>query len=521
MVLSFKEMIVVCFIAAVIFRLAKPIALRFSTPEEFSRRRNAWFALTAASFLSPSFWIFVLISVPVLIAIGRKDSNPGAVYLFLLNTIPPISFMIPMVGISKLFDLDNYILLSIFVMVPAALRMRKSKQHETSRRLRTMDVLLLCYGILTAFFYLAPENSRGVLAAFTYTDAVRRAFVFFIETYIPYWVISRSILSRRVLIEDLAAFTLACALMAGVGIFESSTHWLLFGELADRWGQSISFSSYYFRGESLRAAASAGHPLALGYLLAIAFGFWLYLQSHSIRTRYKIGVILLLWAGLVATYSRGPWLSACCIFLLYQLFMPRARSRLFKGAVIAAMFAVVISFTPLGDRIVKALPFFGDSPEDSSVVYRHRLFDRTWQIIQESPLLGDQEALLKLQDLRQGEGIIDVISTFSNVLLGSGFVGLGLFLGFILFGAIKAWALSRRTAKMDPDLSMVGAILVACILGTLLMMVDGSFGSGLERMFYILAAFAGGYAYLGHSRQGSVDFAHEQVNGAKKSGANL
>src|ERR1700685_3342297 len=197
MALSFKEMIIVCFIAAAIFRLAKPIALRFSTPEEFSRRRNAWFAVTAASFLSPNFWIFALISVPVLVTVGRKDSNPGAVYLFLLNTIPPISFVIPMVGISKLFDVDNYILLSIFVMVPAALQMRKSQQHRTSRRLRMMDALLLSYGILTAFFYLQPEVSRGVLAAFTFTDALRRAFVFFIETYIPYWVISRSILSRR------------------------------------------------------------------------------------------------------------------------------------------------------------------------------------------------------------------------------------------------------------------------------------------------------------------------------------
>jgi len=303
--------------------------------------------------------------------------------------------------------------------------------------------------------------------------------------------------------------------MAGVAVFESSSHWLLFGEMAQRWGQDISFSSYYWRGGSLRAAASAGHPLALGYLLTIAFGFWLYLQSHTIPTRQRIGAILLLWLGLFATFSRGPWLSACCIFLMYLLLMPRAWSRLFKAGAIAAMAAVVISFTPLGDKIVNALPFFHDSPEDSSVVYRHRLFDRTWQVIQENPLLGDQEALLKLQDLRQGEGIIDVINSYAHVLLGSGFVGLGLLLGFLLLGAVKAWALSRRIADVDADFSKMGASLVACIVGTLLMMVDGSFGSGLERMFYILGAFASGYAYLGLSREGLMDLAHAQVNGVK------
>src|SRR5882757_9421680 len=182
MALSFKEMIIVSLIAAAIFRLAKPIALRFSTQEDFSRRRNAWFALTAAAFLSPNFWIFAVVAIVVLTTAGRKDSNPGAVYLFLLNVIPAISITIPMVGISRLFDIDHYILLSILVMVPAALRMRRSKQYQASGRLRTIDALLLCYGILTAFFYLQPEVSRGVLAAFTFTDAVRRAFVFFIET---------------------------------------------------------------------------------------------------------------------------------------------------------------------------------------------------------------------------------------------------------------------------------------------------------------------------------------------------
>ncbi len=508
MALSIKEMIVVCLIAAAIFRLAKPIALRFSTKEDFSRRRFAWFALTAASFLSPNFWIFAICAIPVLILIGRKDSNPGAVYLFLLHVIPPISFRVPMVGMSELFDVNNYMLLSIFVMAPAALRMRRSKHPQAFGRLRMMDALLLSYGILTGFFYLQPEIYRGVLAAFTYTDAMRRAFVFFVETFIPYWVISRSISNRKVLVEDLAAFTLACALMAGIAIFESFSHWLLYGELAERWGQVFSFSLYYWRGESLRAAASAGHSLALGYLLAIALGFWFYLQSKSIPALYRIGVTLLLCLGLIVTYSRGPWLFAGCIFLMYYLLIPRALSRFFKASAIAAIVAVVISDTPFGNKIAKFLPFFGDYAEDASFYYRRRLFDRTWQVIRESPILGDQEALLKLQDLRQGEGIIDVINSYASVLLSSGFVGLGLLLGFILLAAVQAWTLSRRIADTDADFSMIGASLVACILGTLLMMIDGSFGSGLERMFYVLAAFAGGYAYLGRLQRSPVGLNH-------------
>ena len=93
-----KELIVILGIAFVVFRLAKPIALLFITKEDFSRRRNAWYVLTAVAFLSPTFWWFALIAIPVLFMIGRKDSNPSAVYVMLLHVVPAIPVEVPMVG---------------------------------------------------------------------------------------------------------------------------------------------------------------------------------------------------------------------------------------------------------------------------------------------------------------------------------------------------------------------------------------------------------------------------------------
>lgn len=510
MLVSVKELIIAWLICIAIFRLARPIALQYMALEDFSRRRNVWVVLTAAAFLSPNFWIFAIVAAPVLINVGRKDPNPAALYLFLLHVIPPIAAMVPL-----LFPVDLYTLLSIFVMLPAALRMRRSKQHIARRGFQVMDFLLVSYGLLTAFLYLHPEISRGVLSEFTFTYAIRRILTFVLVTYIPYFVISRSILSRSMLLEALAAFCLACLAMAGVAIFESASHWLLFGELAERWGQGSSFSLYYWRGASLRAAASAGHPLVLGYLIEIAFGFWLCLQSNF-TTRQKIGGVLLLWLGLLSSYSRGPWLGACCIFFVFYALRPRVLSGLFKAVGVAAIAAIIISFTPLGDKIAQMIPGFSGSQTDTSVDYRQRFFNRAWLVVQQSPFLGDQDALLKLQDMRQGEGIIDVINTYINVLLGDGFFGLSLFLGFILIGAFKSWSLTRRFATSDTQFSMIGAALVACIVGTLLMMVDGSFGGGLERMFYTLTALAAAYSRLGSSvKQDRPAPRHTQSDGAR------
>ena len=52
MITNLKAMIVVLAIAMAVFIIAKPICLRFMAEHDFSRRRNVWFALTLAAFIS-------------------------------------------------------------------------------------------------------------------------------------------------------------------------------------------------------------------------------------------------------------------------------------------------------------------------------------------------------------------------------------------------------------------------------------------------------------------------------------
>ena len=76
MIFSIKAMIVVLALGVMVFRFGKPIALLFSSEPDFNRRRNVWFVLTATAFLSPNFWLFVLIAAPLLLWAGRKDRIP-------------------------------------------------------------------------------------------------------------------------------------------------------------------------------------------------------------------------------------------------------------------------------------------------------------------------------------------------------------------------------------------------------------------------------------------------------------
>lgn len=494
---SLKAGIVVLAIAAVIFALAKPVALKFSAQADFARRRNIWFTLTALAFVSPSFWLFVLVAVPLLSWGGRKDRNPVAFYLLLLFVVPQIQIEIPTVGISSLLELDIFRLLSFCVLIPAARRLRRARDPAAISGWHTMDVLLILWGILQLALFVPPDLPGQPIVQQSLTGLLRRAVIFFIDIWVLWYVVSRSCSNRRALMEAMAAFCTSCAIMALIAIFESLRHWLLYADIAQRWTGASGVDVYLFRGGILRAQAAAGHSIALGYLLATALGFWFFLRSEVDSVRVRVGLVLLLWMGLIATYSRGPWMGGVAIYFFYAAMGPRAIPRLVKTGAIAAIALATVAASPIGERITRVLPFMGGSVDTGSITYRQQLAARSWELITQSPLFGDQHAFFKMEDLRQGEGIIDLVNTYAAVALFYGFVGLTLFAGFMLVGLQRAYRTSRRSIASDPGFARLGAALGACIVGTLLMLATCSFILSLEKMYYVLGGLAAAYAHLG------------------------
>jgi hypothetical protein len=492
---NMKAMIVVLILAIIIFRFAKPIALIFSNENDFARRRNVWFVLTIAAFLSPSFWLFALLAVPLLVWAARRDSNPLALYMLLLHVVSPISVDIPTIGINELFPLNMYRLLSFSILIPLAWKLRKSRKEMTSRRLTSMDVLLLAYGALQIILFVRPDIPNAGYLHDSVTNVLRRALLFFADIYVLYYVISKSCSSKRAIVEVLAAFCLACTIMAPMAVFENLRHWLLYIDIGHGWGGD-TYGLYSDRGGVLRATVSTGHSLVLGYLLAIALGFWLYLRSHVRSVRSRTAVTALLCFGLLAAYSRGPWVGALLIYFAFTALGPRGMSSLIKGSFISALLAGALLVSPLGDRIAKVIPFLGGTVDAYNIDYRQRLAQRSWETILENPLFGNQDAYLELHDMRQGEGIVDFVDTYAYVGVFYGLVGLFLFVSFILVGLFKSYRFSKEIRESDPDLSLLGVALVACILGTLLMISTCSFVFGYEKLFYALGGLSAAYVRL-------------------------
>jgi O-antigen ligase len=494
---SIKALIVVLAIGATIFRLAQPIALKFIAEEDFSRRRNLWFLLTAVSFVSPNLWLYALVAVPLLLRAGRKDSNPTALYLMMLHVIPPVAVTIPILGNNGLFSLDNYRLLAMCVLVPAIIRYRKHPEAYPRNAFGGMDVLLLVFGVLQVALYTPPDLPHHFVIPDSLSNALRRGVLFLLDVYILYFAVSRTCVSRRRIEDAAASFCVACAVIAAIAIFERTKGWLLYVDIASRWGTDPNAAFYLARGGAVRAQVSAGHSIALGYLLAVAFGLWLYLMSRIQSGLRRIAVVFLLWGGLFASFSRGSWLGGVATYCTFLAVGPRAVSRLVKGLTLALVAAVLVAMSPIGDRIIAVLPVMGgttDASADSSIVYRQRLAERGWELVLAHPFFGDQFPWPEMEDLRQGEGIIDLVNTYLGTALSYGLIGLFCFVSFMVLAIRRVYAHLRKVAYSDPEATLLGASLIACIVGILIMIQSVGFGLGVQRVFYVLAGLASAYS---------------------------
>jgi hypothetical protein len=508
-----KELIVILAIAGLTFRLAKPIALRFSADADFLRRRNVWFALTIIAFLSPNFWIFALFAVPIYIWMGRKDSNPIAAYLLLMHVVPPVSANLPAIGASQLFSLDNYRLLAFCVLIPTALRARRSLYRDRTSRSRMTDLLLLAFVVVHSATFVPPDLPNHVILHDSLTNLLRRVFLDFVDIFVLYYAVSRSCNDQRKMIDAEAALCLSGGTMAVIATFEHLKGWLLYTQLAAHWDPTDAYYqlAWLLRGDSwLRAQASSGHALSLGVILAIAFGFWLYLQSRATTLRARVTFGIVFWLGMVATYSRGPWIGAVLIYFAYSALKPRAISRLFKAGFLMAIVLGLATLSPTGERMMTSLHVTGGQP-DADFLYRQRLLDRSLELVQAHPLFGDPLAVQEMEALRQGQGIIDIVNTYVGVLLFHGWVGLALFLGFILSGLWGAFKTAKAAISTDVDWALLGFNISACIIGILFMIADCSLIFAVEKMLYILVALAAAYA-----RQGNQAASHVSTTNADR-----
>jgi O-antigen ligase len=483
-----RALVVILVLACVVFAFVRAPALALGTaPRDFAMRRNAWLALTLAAFLSHGFWLYVVAAAAILLFVSSREKNSPALYFALLFAVPAMAREIPgAAGIRYLFDIDHIRLLALTVLLPAfaALAVRPDTERFGKR---WPDRLLLAY--LALYFVLT-------LSASSATNGLRHGvFYGFIDIFLPYYVASRALKSSAAFRDALGAFVVAALVLGAIGIFESARGWLLYYALQDALRAPWHYGNYLPRDGFLRALGSTGQPIAYGYVIAVALGFFVYLRRFLTPLAAAAGFGVLL-AALAASLSRGPWLGATVMLLLGLTLGRSTALRLLAGAAVAVGIVPLLFSTSIGARVMEFLPFVG-TIEPETLSYRTRLLDTFTTVIVEKPFFGAYDLMLtpEVQDLRTGEGIVDVVNTYVGIGFSSGLVGLSIFAGFflsVLLGILRA----ANAARHDSDTYYLGHALFATLLGILVMISAVSSITVIPTVYWAVAGLCVGYARL-------------------------
>jgi O-antigen ligase len=484
-----RALVVILVLTGPVLWLAqKPLCAMAMARQDYQRRCLLWLLVTLIAFLSHNFWIYVFVSGTLIAALSRRDRNPLAVYCLLLFAVPPFSDSIPGFGlVNYLFDLNHIRLLNLCILLPLAARLYEQRAERLPAS-SVPDYLLAGHLILIVglVFVVAPL-----------TGTVRQVFLLLLDVWLPYYVASRALKSREDFREVSAGFVLAAALLAVVALFEFARGWLLYSSLTSAIGVRWSFGSYLLRGEggALRALASTGHSIVLGYVLMVGLAFLIYL-GYAIRPRSSWWLAgLLLIAGLVASLARGPWVGAVAVLTVGLGIGNAAGKRIAWMVTCVALLGVALWASPWATKLIGYLPFVG-TVDEGSVTYRQRLIEVSLYVLWQNPIFGAFDYLRNpaMEQMRQGEGIIDMVNTYLGVALTSGIVGLLLFVGPFAWAAVAIVRARRSVQAQEVEIEGLGRALLAALLGILITIATVSPINAVPTVYWVVVGLSVSYA---------------------------
>jgi len=487
MPVNIRALIVVAGLSGLVFLWlyqAKVLPVR---AQELRRWGVAWLLVTTAGFLVPNYWLFMLVlGVICFAAASKAPDRKLAFYFFLLPAMPMMQQQVPAFGlVNYLFTLNYARLLSFVVLLPLVLSVTMGTKAKRIHSLPT-DKYIAAYCLVA--FALSFRST-------TLTDSFRTLFNLLLDIALPYFAVTRGVVTKEGFVRVFAAIAASGAALAVIGIFESIKGWIVYGPLAANPPGSL-ISHYMFRAGFMRAATTIVHPILYGYFQMICLGCLL-----AIKPLIKPKVIQLALAGLfllavLCSFSRGPWVGAAVVLLVYAYLARNSLAALAPLLMGAFLVLGVMSMTSVGQQILDYLPFIGSVREDT-IGYRQQLLANGLDVFWRSPLFGSSTFMQtnEMEAMRQGEGIIDIVNAYLGEGLTYGFAGLIPFVGLPLSALWQLWKTMKSSKRRDPAWHQIHRALFATIVGMVVVFVTTSTGDRALQYYWCVAGLASASCY--------------------------
>jgi len=446
------------------------------------------------AFILPSIWFYYgAFALASFFLLPKRALSRVCIYILLLGSLPIMPTIVPGFGIvNYLFKLDYALWLAILILFPTFFDLIKT--NDKGRRLFKLpaDKFVVLFIVVISLL-----DFRGD----TFTNGARFMFLHFIGLFLPYYVISRSIATKAAMNKILSVFLISVGIFALIAVFETVKNWHIYNHLVQQLVSSFSkVTTSEVRGGMLRASVTFMSPIVLGFVLTIGWGVYLYLSPFIGNDKLKKTIPMLLVVALICTVSRGPWVGFIFLIIVYIWSGPRkfrAYTKLMLGFI--ALLPVLL-MSSYGQNFVDLLPFIGSIREET-VSYRVRLFEMATIVVERNPLFGSTTFLdtPEMQSMMQGEGIIDIVNTYLQVVLQYGWVGLILFIAIFISLLINIYRLNKRLYKKDEQLFRLGRSLFAILSAVALIIYTVSSVDYLPYYYWVLFGLSS--SYIGISRE--------------------
>lgn len=455
MLINAKAYIIVIVVSVAAFIvMRKPFADAIGA-KRFDQWRNAWIIYTTAVFLSPSYWAFIIVSSVAALIATRSETVRPALFFLLATAAPAYGLSVPgFAGINRFILTTPQLFLALIFLLPLLFSIQRMRKITSG--VNVADACFVGWLILSVALTLRAPS---------FTHALRSSLETILTIGPLYYAFSRWPQSLDSIRLNAAALILPVIALSLTTIPEFLRSWHFYTQVVIQWVGQIEFS-YVARSGYLRASASAFNSIAWGFICMCAGGWGLAFINEKFSGIYKWGFFSAIAVGLLLSLSRGPWVGAGLIVLVFVLTGPQKMSRLAQlaAAGVVAFFAALA--TPFGADIVALLPGVGDA-EMSNITYRQRLLVAARDVIAENPLFGARDFIESeaLAEMRLGDSIIDIVNTYVHVALEKGLVGLTLFCGFFASVMLGLRNAAKSAAKYDPALALYCRAHLATLVG--------------------------------------------------------
>lgn len=477
-----RAFLVITLLMVLAYHISKRMFARAVEPGFVERLYGTGFTATAIMFWAQNMWIFLGGMALVSVIAARRFAHPLALFVFLFLLMPGFTVQVPGFGlINYLIDLSPWRVLALTLLLPVAVGLLGT-QHMPKAGSLWADKWVIAFALFTS--YMAYQHYATV------TGGLRHLVSLTLDMILIYFVASRVLTQRIAARHVMVGFVAATIFLALVGAFEFAKHWLLYSSVKGALGASSGLFNYLGRGDTLRASATTGQPIVLGFIMMVAFLASLYVRQLVQPGLHRKALPALMAMGLVAAMSRGPWVGAVVGLVVVAIFSTNPAANLMKLALAAFASAIALVMLPGGEKILNYLPWVG-TVDASNITYREDLFEQAQLVISQHLWTGSivYTELPEFDVVRQGGGFVDIVNSYLGVVLTYGVTGLTLYVLLLLsavFALTVAVVRTRQVPSEERELFLMG---LSVIVATAVTIWTVSSISHIESLVFFLIGF--------------------------------